>query len=182
MPCCVCKEPSTSQCPNCKVPYCSKNCQRIDWKRGHKNKCKELTKELQRGYGYVEPTTKEKEAPPVVVIPDKMKPTVDMKEPTKKAPKAVDEAPSGGESAQSVSRIFRPAINLYTSRAVATQSVKRVGQSAMVRARSALCAVFRLQQRRPKCSCDSNGAWPKAIKRRNAALAVRMSTDFMDSK
>ena len=69
MPCYVCKEPSKSQCPSCKTAYCSKACQRLDWKSGHKEQCKELTKEFQRGYNYVEPTAKKKEAPPVVVIP-----------------------------------------------------------------------------------------------------------------
>ena len=79
MPCRVCKEPSKSQCPSCRTPYCSKSCQRIDWKRDHKNECKELTLEFKRGYNYVEPTTKKKEAPPVVVIPDSVRPTIDLK-------------------------------------------------------------------------------------------------------
>ena len=57
MPCQVCKEPSKSQCPSCRTPYCSKACQRADWKRGHKNECKELTLEFLRGYNYVETTT-----------------------------------------------------------------------------------------------------------------------------
>ena len=62
MPCHVCKEPSKSQCPSCRTPYCSKACQRIDWKRGHKAECKELTLEFERGYN--EQTVKKKEAPP----------------------------------------------------------------------------------------------------------------------
>jgi len=56
MPCQVCKEPSKSQCPSCRTPYCSKACQRVDWKRGHKKDCKEMTAEFKRGYNYVEPT------------------------------------------------------------------------------------------------------------------------------
>ena len=99
MPCHVCKEPSKSQCPSCRTPYCGKACQRIDWKRGHKKDCKELTLEFKRGYNYVEPMAKKKEAPPVVVIPDIVKTTVDMKHTTNEAQKPADEeAPSGRES------------------------------------------------------------------------------------
>ena len=98
-PCQVCKEPSKSQCPSCRTPYCSKACQRVDWKRGHKHECKELTLEFKRGYNYVEPTTKVKEAPPVVVIPDSVRPTIDLKQTTKEQSKPTDEtAPSGRES------------------------------------------------------------------------------------
>ena len=99
MPCQVCKEPSKSQCPSCRTPYCSKACQRVDWKRGHKAECKEMTAEFQRGYNYVEPLAKKKEAPPVVVIPESVRPTVDTKHATKEPLKAVEEkAPSGRES------------------------------------------------------------------------------------
>ena len=100
MPCHVCKEPSKSQCPSCRTPYCSKACQRVDWKRGHKNECKELTLEFKRGYNYVEPKAKEKEAPPVVVIPDNVRPNMDLKHTTKEQPKPADEekAPSGRDS------------------------------------------------------------------------------------
>ena len=99
MPCHVCKEPSKSQCPSCRTPYCSKTCQRIDWKRGHKTECKELTLEFQRGYDYMESTAK-KEAPPVVVIPDSVKPNLEMKHTTNEVPKSAEEeeAPSAGES------------------------------------------------------------------------------------
>ena len=62
-PCHVCKEPSKSQCPSCRTPYCSKACQRVDWKRGHKTECK-VTLEFKRGYNHVQPTAKKKEAPP----------------------------------------------------------------------------------------------------------------------
>ena len=96
-PCRVCKEPSKSQCPSCRTAYCSKACQRVDWKRGHKNECKELTLEFQRGYNYVEPTAK-KEAPPVVVIPDSVRPTMDLKDTTKEAPKQAEEAPPGRDT------------------------------------------------------------------------------------
>ena len=96
MPCHVCKEPSKSQCPSCETAYCGKACQRLDWKNGHKEQCKELTKEFKRGYNYVEPTTKKKDAPPFVVIPDSVRPIVDMKETT--PPKPADVVPSGGES------------------------------------------------------------------------------------
>ena len=86
MPCHVCKEPSKSQCPSCRTPNCSKACQRVDWKRGHKHQCKELTLEFQRGYNYVEPMAKKKEAPPLVVIPDKVRPIVDTKQRTQETP------------------------------------------------------------------------------------------------
>ena len=88
VPCHVCKEPSKSQCPSCRTPYCSKACQRIDWKRGHKNDCKELTLEFQRGYNYVEPKAKAKEAPPIVAIPHNVRPSMDMEHATKRAVKA----------------------------------------------------------------------------------------------
>ena len=95
MPCNVCKEPSNCQCPNCRTPYCSKTCQRIDWKRGHKIECKELTLEFHRGYNYVEPMAK-KEAPPVVVIPDTVKINVGVQHSTNLTSKPADD--SGGES------------------------------------------------------------------------------------
>ena len=96
MPCQVCKEPSKNQCPSCRTPYCSTACQRVDWKRGHKKDCKEL---IKRGYDYVEPAAKKKETPPVVVIPDSVRPTVDMKQTTEPPKAAVEEkTPSGRES------------------------------------------------------------------------------------
>ena len=99
MPCHVCQEPSKSQCPSCRTPYCCKTCQRMDWKNGHKEQCKKLTKEFERGYAEGGLQPKKKDAPPVVVIPDNVKPTVDMKHTTQQAPKAAeDKAPSGRES------------------------------------------------------------------------------------
>ena len=98
MPCHVCREPSKSQCPSCKTRYCSKACQRADWKNGHKKQCKMLTKEFQRGYAEGGLQPKKKEAPPVVMIPDFVRPKLDIKE-TNEAPKAAEEKdPSGGES------------------------------------------------------------------------------------
>ena len=91
MPCQVCREPSKSRCPSCRTPYCCKACQRADWKRGHKTECKVLTDEFQRRYSYDEPSAK-KEAPPVVVIPDSVRPTIDLKHTTKEQSKPADEA------------------------------------------------------------------------------------------
>ena len=112
MPCQVCKEPSKSQCPSCRTPYCSKACQRIDWKRGHKKDCKELTLEFKRGYDYVEPKAKKKEAPPVVVIPDKVKPTVNVKQTEPRKPAVEEKSPSGGESCPICLEIFPPSHQL----------------------------------------------------------------------
>lgn len=37
------------QCSACKaVYYCSVECQRVDWKAGHKNRCKELQALLKK--------------------------------------------------------------------------------------------------------------------------------------
>ena len=55
-----------------------------------------LTKEFKRGYSEGAPAPKKKEAPPVVVMPDNVQPTVNMKETRKEPPKATDN--SGGES------------------------------------------------------------------------------------
>ena len=65
MPCHVCKEPSKSQCPSCRTPYCGKACQRAYWKNGHKEQCKMLTKEFKRGYaeGGLQPKKKERRRP-----------------------------------------------------------------------------------------------------------------------
>jgi hypothetical protein len=73
------------------------SCQRVDLKRDHKNDCKELTLEFQRGYNYAEPTTKKKEAPPFVVIPDNVKPTVNVKR-TQEPPLADEEKAPGRKS------------------------------------------------------------------------------------
>ena len=106
-PCHVCKEPSKSQCPSCRTPYCSKSCQRADWKRGHKTNCKELTLEFKRGYNYVEePTAKKKEAPSVVVIPDHVRRTVDMHQRTQVPQADEEKAPLEGESCPICLEIF----------------------------------------------------------------------------
>ena len=98
MPCHVCEEPSKSQCPSCKTPYCCKACQRADWKNGHKEQCKMLTKEFKRGYAEGGLPFKKKEAPPVVVMPDNNVEPSKISDITKKATteSAADEkAPSG---------------------------------------------------------------------------------------
>lgn len=41
--CVVCYEPSKYECSRCRsIRYCGKECQHIDWERGHKQRCKEL--------------------------------------------------------------------------------------------------------------------------------------------
>ncbi|TYI22745.1 hypothetical protein ES332_A06G124400v1 [Gossypium tomentosum] len=43
-PCAVCSNPASKKCSRCKsVRYCSSACQRVDWKDGHKTKCKEIS-------------------------------------------------------------------------------------------------------------------------------------------
>jgi hypothetical protein len=39
--CFVCKKPANTQCSGCHhVKYCSPECQKVDWKRSHKAKCR----------------------------------------------------------------------------------------------------------------------------------------------
>lgn len=41
--CVVCQEAAKSSCGRCRsVAYCSAECQKVDWKKGHKKKCKLL--------------------------------------------------------------------------------------------------------------------------------------------
>ena len=44
--CVVCAQPATKlKCVKCRTPYCSVQCQTVDWKeRGHKRECKRLVK------------------------------------------------------------------------------------------------------------------------------------------
>ena len=37
--CAVCGIPTSKLCAKCSTPYCSRPCQMIDWKTGHKNEC-----------------------------------------------------------------------------------------------------------------------------------------------
>ena len=59
-------------CSRCDMTrYCSKECQRADWKAGHKSLCKQLTAEYEL-WGRKNARTlrdDKKKAPPVVVIP-----------------------------------------------------------------------------------------------------------------
>ncbi len=46
--CCVCDQPGGKPCAGChSMHYCGKPCQLVDWKRGHKKKCKHLAAEFQ---------------------------------------------------------------------------------------------------------------------------------------
>ncbi|KAJ1461120.1 hypothetical protein M885DRAFT_611845 [Pelagophyceae sp. CCMP2097] len=47
-PCCACAAPGDKHCTECKSRrYCSKACQLVYWKRGHKAQCKRLAVEFQ---------------------------------------------------------------------------------------------------------------------------------------
>jgi hypothetical protein len=47
-PCCVCDAPGGKHCTKCKSRhYCSKQCQLVDWKRGHNKACKQLAAAFQ---------------------------------------------------------------------------------------------------------------------------------------
>jgi hypothetical protein len=76
--CVVCAQPAEKlKCVKCKTPYCSAECQTVDWKeRGHKKECKRLVKAnaaaaAERDASQDEastppPSPKTKTAPPVV--------------------------------------------------------------------------------------------------------------------
>ena len=64
--CIVCASPSKHHCPKCKTLYCSKDCQRADWKAGHKSACKQLTADYER----LATIPKKKKDPPVVMLPE----------------------------------------------------------------------------------------------------------------
>jgi len=42
--CTVCQNIAAKRCPNCRTPYCSKQCQSIDWEGGHATVCASLLK------------------------------------------------------------------------------------------------------------------------------------------
>ena len=78
-PCYVCANDAKHHCPKCFRDYCSKACQRVDWKeRGHKAECATLVAERARLRAFEglpaekvnEPSKKLKEAPAVVTLPD----------------------------------------------------------------------------------------------------------------
>ena len=74
LPCAVCEELSNHHCPKCKTPYCSKACQRLDWKkRGHKDRCDSIAAQRERPVGMFEgwepDLSGKKKAPPVVKLP-----------------------------------------------------------------------------------------------------------------
>jgi hypothetical protein len=50
-PCSICKNPATSRCSGCNLSYyCSKDCQKIDWK-SHKPECKKNQESYKNIYG-----------------------------------------------------------------------------------------------------------------------------------
>ncbi|KAJ1461382.1 hypothetical protein M885DRAFT_611658 [Pelagophyceae sp. CCMP2097] len=67
-PCCVCDAPGGKHCTKCKTPhYCSKKCQLVDWKGGHKEQCKQLASAFQdRLLDALMPEKKPKEEPAIV--------------------------------------------------------------------------------------------------------------------
>ena len=93
--CHICAQPTAKnlKCVKCKTPYCSVECQTLDWKeRGHKKTCKRLVKEAKGmtdapRNGAVPPS---KAAPPVVDGPAR-----GCASPSKAAPPVVDGPPRG---------------------------------------------------------------------------------------
>ncbi|KAJ1461167.1 hypothetical protein M885DRAFT_611898 [Pelagophyceae sp. CCMP2097] len=67
-PSCVCAAQNGKHCTKCKSRhYCSKACQLVDWRRGHKAQCRQLASEFQdHMLDALMPEKKVKEVPAIV--------------------------------------------------------------------------------------------------------------------